>query len=60
MICKSCRQEREFLEDGICMICKNIHKGRKETKNIINSTVHLGTTTKSKMGKVKFDNSHLQ
>ena len=60
MICKSCNQEREFLEDGICMVCKNIDKGKIELKNEVNTNIHLTTTVDSKMGKANRENSYLQ
>ena len=55
MICKNCEQEREFLDDGICLICKRIDKYGIESKEFINKKVK-GKEVKSRLGK-KEDNT---
>jgi len=50
-ICKNCNQSREYLEDGICFICKRIENQTKEVKNTILSDNH-GKEVFSKTGKL--------
>jgi len=58
MICESCNQEREFLEEGICFICKRIETGTTIVQKNRISDSH-GKIVKSVTGK-KDENMYLR
>jgi len=51
MICSSCGQDREFLENGICLICKRANKQGIEVEH---TTIILekGIEIPSKTGQI--------
>lgn len=52
--CKSCLKEREFLENGICYLCKNADSG---TKIVENTKFNQSGTTEVKSNTGRIDDN---
>ncbi len=56
MICNECGLEREFIEEGACILCRRADKGGVEVFQEVNTNAP-GLEIKSKYGRARENNA---